>query len=93
MSIPKGEYNGWKNWATWNVAPWLGNDEGIYHAAVDLAKAKQKSRVGKVTAVAARRFVRECFPDGTPDMNQIPGRKYAGVDFKAIADAINEFIS
>ena len=47
MSIPKGEYNGWKNWATWNVALWLGNDEGIYHAAVDLAKAKQKSRVGK----------------------------------------------
>ena len=26
-------YNGWKNWATWNVALWLGNDEWIYKIA------------------------------------------------------------
>ena len=26
-------YNGWKNWATWNVALWLGNDEGLYKIA------------------------------------------------------------
>ena len=23
-------YNGWKNWATWNVALWLANDEAFY---------------------------------------------------------------
>jgi len=28
----QGEYNGWKNWATWNVALWLGNDYPLYKA-------------------------------------------------------------
>jgi hypothetical protein len=28
-------YNGWKNYETWNVALWLGNDEGLYNLARD----------------------------------------------------------
>jgi len=26
-------YNGWKNYETWNVALWLGNDESLYEIA------------------------------------------------------------
>jgi len=26
-------YNGWKNYETWNVALWIGNNEGYYNIA------------------------------------------------------------
>ena len=27
------DYNGWTNYETWNVALWVGNDEGLYDIA------------------------------------------------------------
>ena len=33
MNNTNKQYNGWTNYATWNVALWIGNDEGLYHIA------------------------------------------------------------
>ncbi len=45
MSYPKQHgsgtergYNGWKNYATWNVALWICNDEGLYNEARKYAR-------------------------------------------------------
>lgn len=52
-------YNGWKNWETWNTALWCDNEESIYRARME---AKPR------TADECEAFVREYFPNGTPDM-------------------------
>lgn len=30
------DYNGWKNYETWNVALWIGSDEGLYSIAREM---------------------------------------------------------
>lgn len=61
-------YNGHKCWAYWNVALWIGNDEGLYNAACQNIR-----RYGK--DAAARIFVKDmadCGITETPD-----GAKYS----------------
>jgi len=50
-------YNGWANWATWNVALWIQNDEFLYNTA----KACVTYREGLETPW--EKFVR-CMTDG-----------------------------
>jgi hypothetical protein len=78
-------YNGWKNYETWNVALWLGNEEPLYREM--RARAADK----KFSGVSIRAFVEECMPNGTPDFRGRGGaRAYAKVHSPSIADMANE---
>ena len=43
LSTASETYNGWANYATWNVALWLGNDEEMYNLARRYAEHGYKS--------------------------------------------------
>jgi hypothetical protein len=32
-TLQQTSYHGWANYPTWNVALWIGNDEGLYNRA------------------------------------------------------------
>ncbi len=49
----KEKYQGWTNWATWNVALWLGNTENVYRDYRD-----RLAHHGPFTAKTAEAFVR-----------------------------------
>jgi hypothetical protein len=76
-------YNGWKNWATWNLELWIDNEEGIY---------REKQRIlrrhaGEIEPHHVVTFTKTWFPDGTPDMD---GKLDREIDFEEIAESWNE---
>jgi hypothetical protein len=62
--MPK--YNGHRSRAAWNVALWIGNDEGLYNLALDcLAATRGKFRaVQKAAALFMDRVGATRTPDG-----------------------------
>ena len=43
MTAQTQTYNGWTNYETWNVALWLGNDEGTYNLVREMAQEARES--------------------------------------------------
>jgi hypothetical protein len=78
-------YNGWFNRATWNVALWIGNDEGLYNAARHAAKVAGR----RLTSRDAEEICRELFPSGrTPDNDSL-----IDVRWSEIANDLREMIA
>lgn len=76
-------YNGWTNRETWNVALWLGNDEGMYHEAIRFGRVNLGC--GKDEERIVEQFCRDMFGDMTPD-----GDKLDEVDWSEIVADIRE---
>ena len=77
-------YNGEKNYETWNVRPWLTNDEGSYHAAREAAKRD-------LHGDAVKDLVEEMRPDLEASMfADILGSALSRVDWREVRDALAE---
>lgn len=73
-------YNGWKNRQTWNIALWIGNDEGLYRSAVEFMRKYTGKRPYSAFVVASGLVNKR-----TPDRIGYSGTKLDRV-------ALNEFM-
>lgn len=82
-------YQGWKNWETWNIVLWYGNEEPLYRSVV-----REYKHSGRFTAKSAKEFVMDAMPDGTPDMRDLSPTKlhdaFAKVSWTEVARDFNE---
>lgn len=57
-------YNGWSNWATWNMALWLDNDEGFYN----IRRCSRWSELRNMPRFLEK--IGSSYATGTPDMDR-----------------------
>ena len=60
-------YNGHRSYNAWNIALWMGNDEGIYRFAVDCLRRKTLKGKTPNLKQATNRFMGSFDGDKTPD--------------------------
>ena len=74
-------YNGWPNWATWNVALWIGSTHEVLQHLMQWNN-------WPITAQDAEDLTRYHFPAGTPDFDSV--NDYAPVNWPDILDVFND---
>ncbi len=55
----KNEYNGWKNYETWNVILWIQNDQDYYYSMKRICN--ERSWTNKDTRLKPFKTLYECF--------------------------------
>ena len=61
-------YNGHRSWNSWNVALWIGNDEGLYNLGLEAIELTRSKKTGKyMFGNAAARFINNMGGGRTPD--------------------------
>ena len=59
-------YNGWTNWETWQILLWIDNEEYSYK---EMRRFVRRNRHSQSLTKLIEGFVRELYPNGTPDMD------------------------
>jgi hypothetical protein len=79
------EYNGWKNYETWNVSLWINNEQAIYENAVAFMREANPLKN------AYKGFVINCGLSGqrTPDKVAYMSAK---LDYKRLDEMMKELI-
>ena len=67
-------YNGYKNWAHWNVSLWINNDEGLYNLAKSFTRRKNRDDAARLIVAE----LNDCGITHTPD-----GAKYTKTAIKS----------
>lgn len=91
----KEEYNGWKNYETWNVALWLDNDQGSQEMVLDMARNVKDSETATVDlADQLKDMVEENNPlnDQSSMYTDLLNAAISEVDFMEIANNYLELI-
>lgn len=59
------EYQGHRSYNAWNIALWIGNDEGLYRFALDCLK-RGKNKPDRAARIFMQSFEGDKTPDGAP---------------------------
>ena len=79
------EYNGWKNYDTWNVALWINNDYDLYTSAVGFMKDNPDKDNPYIGFILGKYMTNMVTPDAVEYMSD-------KLDYPALNDMMRELM-